>query len=150
MLEAFADLKRFFGHMVRLAPDALHIHVGLLVFFIVVLLVRGRRGLIAGLYAVLVLSLAAEVLDLARDLVLGQRVRWLNSVKDIVNAVFWPAILTLAGSRILEALRGGEPSSGRGPATGPDPTAVRPVPSGKPGGSETLASGTPRASGVVE
>ena len=99
-VDAFTHLKDLLGGMLRLGPDALHIHVGIAIFFAVALLVRGPRPFAVAFFVLLALSLATEVFDLLYDLRLGRQLRWLNSVKDIVVAMIWPSAWMLVGARI--------------------------------------------------
>lgn len=119
-LDEFTHLKDMFGAMLRLAPDALHIHVGIAVFFIVALWVRGPRRFVTAFWVVLAVAVAAEVFDLLYDLQVGRRLRWMNSAKDIVNAMIWPTAWMLFGSRVARLMRPeatAEPASA-GSATG--------------------------------
>ncbi len=104
LLEAFTLLKEQLGRTLHLAPDALHIHLGLLGFFAVVALARGERRFQAALWVVLAISVAAEVLDLLYDLRIGRGLRWFNSAKDIANTMFWPGVLTLTARRLVRVL----------------------------------------------
>lgn len=77
-----------------LAKDALHIYTGMAVFLLAVLWRRCSRSLLPLLMVVMV-AVAGELLDRRDDIASLGRWRWKASVHDIVNTMFWPAVLTL-------------------------------------------------------
>lgn len=77
-----------------LAKDALHIYTGMAVFLLVLLWRRCSRSLLPLLMVVMV-AVAGELLDRRDDIASLGRWRWKASVHDIVNTMFWPAVLTL-------------------------------------------------------
>lgn len=77
-----------------LAKDALHIYTGMAVFLLVLLWRRCSRSLLPLLVVVMV-AVAGELLDRRDDIASLGRWRWKASVHDIVNTMFWPAVLTL-------------------------------------------------------
>lgn len=77
-----------------LAKDALHIYTGLAVFLLVLLWRRCSRTLLP-LLAVLVVAVLGELLDRRDDLASLGRWRWKASLHDLINTLFWPAVLTL-------------------------------------------------------
>ena len=103
-LDAYTNLKDLLGALLRLAPDALHVHVGIAIFFAVALLVRTHRPFLTAYWVVLAVAVAAEVFDLLYDLQLGHRLRWLNSVKDIANAMVWPTAWMLVGPKVVRLM----------------------------------------------
>lgn len=89
---AFADLKMLIGATLHLSPDALHVHVGLILFLAGAFLMRTQRRFLYSLGWLLALCLIGELMDLAHDLSNDHGLRWLNGLTDIVNTTFWPAI----------------------------------------------------------
>ncbi|MGK6320172.1 hypothetical protein [Sphingomonas sp. DT-204] len=80
---------------VHLAKDALHIYVGLAVFFATLLVLRWRIGSWKPLIAVAVVALAGEVWDLRDSVVFRTRMDVWGNWHDIWNTLFWPAAITL-------------------------------------------------------
>jgi uncharacterized membrane protein YczE len=90
---AIQSLKLVIVHSVGLSKDALHVYVGLVVFFVACGLLRKRKGLATPLLVVVLVAVAGEMLDLRDDLGSLGHWRWAASVHDIVNTVFWPAVM---------------------------------------------------------
>jgi hypothetical protein len=90
-----------------LAKDALHIHVGLVVFFAAALLFRWPLRSWKPWAVALAVTLAGEVWDLWDALDEGWRIQFRGNWKDVWNTMLWPtAILLLARStRLLGAGR---------------------------------------------
>lgn len=97
----FGTDKHWLGQVLSLSQDALHIHVGLLVFFAAHLVFRRRLGDVLPVLLVLAISVFGEALDMARLADQGVFAPW-ASVHDILNTTFWPAVLT-TGFRIWRA-----------------------------------------------
>jgi hypothetical protein len=143
-LDAFTYLKDVFGGLLRLAPDALHVHVGIAIFFAVALMVRGPRAFVTAFWVVLGVAVVTEVFDLLYDLEVGRPLRWLNSVKDIVNAVVWPAAWMVFGARFGRLIRPQDapPTPARGGESGvwADQSSSRSSSRGEPVAAVTLPS----------
>jgi hypothetical protein len=78
-----------------LSKDALHIYVGMFAFLLA--LVRWRLGSWQPLILVLVVALAGEIWDLVDNIRASAPMQWTGHWKDIVNTLFWPAVLTGLG-----------------------------------------------------
>jgi 1,4-dihydroxy-2-naphthoate octaprenyltransferase len=96
LLIAYADLKDLIEASFDLSSDALHVHVGLVLFFSGALLIRGERRLFYSLGALLALCLLGEMFDLSYDYSRGHELRWFNGFKDVVDTMLWPSILVVA------------------------------------------------------
>lgn len=96
-----------------LAKDALHIHIGMLLFIVTLLLWRGRGRWLAAWAVALLAAVGGEGLDIiaerGRSTIQPDTAHW----HDIWNTMLWPTVL-LAISRWL-------------------PAAPRPAPSGEDG-----------------
>lgn len=90
----YQNLKLTIISIVDLSKDAIHIHVGLAVFFLVVLLWKKGRFEIVCILPVLIIACLMEALDLRDDLNSLGYMRWSASIHDIVNTVLWPVVLT--------------------------------------------------------
>ncbi len=94
----YTQLKELIEQFSGLGRDALHIHVALLIYFLVaVLFRRSRRSLVPWL-AVFALAVANEAHDQWLD-VSGGGPAWAmgESLKDLWNTMLWPTVLMLLG-----------------------------------------------------
>jgi hypothetical protein len=100
-----------------LSKDALHIHVGLFVFFVAALAWRHRKGnLLLPLLATMAVATLGEVVDILTELERLGHWRWRGSVHDWLNTLAWPAGLTLLWRlRVLPPPGAGGPGRRRGP-----------------------------------
>ena len=94
------DLAMFLG----ISKDALHIHIGLALFFGLVLLLRPRPNSLLPWLGVLAFEIANELFDIFH---------WYNgrfsfeigdAFKDIVNTMLWPTV-AMVTIRVLAARR---------------------------------------------
>lgn len=92
---AFQSLKLQFIDIVGLSKDAVHIHIGLLVFFLSVLLLGKGKITATCLFPVFLVALGLELLDLYDDFSSVGYLRWQNSTHDIVNTLVWPASIVV-------------------------------------------------------
>lgn len=93
--------------IVGLSKDALHVYVGLSVFFIAALLLRKPLRSPIPWLAVLLAALAGEAVDAIDDIRSLGHWRMAASAHDIVNTIFWPSVVLLLArfTRIFEANR---------------------------------------------
>ncbi len=86
------DLKTAFSDGLGISKDALHVHIGLAVFVVLMVMLRGR--LLLPWLAVLFLQLGNEALDLIHEhqLEAGDLV---ESARDTLNTMIWPTVLVL-------------------------------------------------------
>lgn len=91
----FQELKIAILDVLHLSKDAVHLHLGILVFITVLLLLRGRRSPWLACTAVLVLALVLELLDLRDDRRSLGHFRWTASLHDLANTLLWPTVLTV-------------------------------------------------------
>ena len=95
LLSGYSHLKDLIGLTLHLSPDALHVHMGLVLFLGGAALIRSERRFVHALGWLLVVCVIGEVMDLSADYNKGYGLRWLNSAKDIVNTMFWPVAWVL-------------------------------------------------------
>jgi hypothetical protein len=89
------SLKLMLVSALGLSKDALHMHVGLGVFFVGAWLFNRRVGTwVPWLYA-LAAACAGEIVDMRDDLMSLGYWRWQASLHDIINTVFWPTVITV-------------------------------------------------------
>jgi uncharacterized membrane protein YqgA involved in biofilm formation len=92
---AVQSLKLALVQAVGLSKDALHIYVGLIVFFVVAVALRRRRTSYLPLVAVVVAAILGELVDMHDDINSLGVWRWRASLHDLANTVFWPSVITL-------------------------------------------------------
>lgn len=80
-----------------LAKDALHVHIGLLVFVLVRLCWRWRGGWLIAWLAALAFALGGEWLDLRAEQAGGSIPPDADHWHDIWNTMLWPTLLLLVG-----------------------------------------------------
>lgn len=91
------QIKSWIGHFISLSHDAMHVHVGLLIFFAVAWFFRrNQRRLQIAWTLTLAIALLNEVLDGYDWIVWTGTINWIESLKDITNTMFWPTVAVLA------------------------------------------------------
>ena len=94
-MSQFQQTKIWLVQLFGLPKDALHIYVGLIVFFASAALFRWPLGSWKPLGAVLLAALAGETWDVIDTWNIGGRPRWLRNWHDVWNTCLWPAVLFL-------------------------------------------------------
>src|SRR5690606_30681778 len=120
LFSTISDLKDVLEATTHLSRDALHVHIGLVIFIVAAAFLRSERRFLIAFVALLALCLIGEMADFQYAAQRNFAFNWLASAKDVVNTMFWPAIGLVAGPQILRLLR----LSRQGQAVG-----RRPVPS---------------------
>ncbi len=90
-------IKTQFVEFVGISKDALHIHVGLVIFFGLALVLRRSLGSLIPWGGLLLLECLNEVLDLLHA---HSAIDLEGSLKDLLNTMFWPT-LVLVVARIF-------------------------------------------------
>lgn len=98
-MSGFQELKLRILEILGVSKDAAHVHIGLVVFFVVALLAR-RHSAWLPWAAVLAVALGLEALDLRDDLATYDAPRWGASLHDLVNTMIWPTVLAIASGRL--------------------------------------------------
>ncbi len=91
----YQSLKLDIIKLVDLSKDAIHVHIGLVVFFVAVLLWKKGKITASCIFPVLVLAFGMEAMDLFDDYRSVGYMRWLNSAHDIINTILWPLLIVL-------------------------------------------------------
>lgn len=94
-MSALQHAKLFLVDAFDLAKDALHVHVGLLVFFAAAALLKAPIRTMRPLLAVLLVALAGEIWDLLDTWGEGRTPVYGRNWKDVWNTLFWPTALFL-------------------------------------------------------
>lgn len=91
----FQALKLSIMHVSGLSRDALHVYVGLFVFFAACWWFRKHQRSLWPLLIVVLVACLGELLDMRDDLRIMAGWRWQASLHDVLNTSFWPAFITL-------------------------------------------------------
>lgn len=92
---AFQSVKLALVSATGLSKDALHIYVGLALFFAVALAWRKPVRTWLPWCSVLAAAVLGELLDARDDMVSFGRWRWWASAHDVANTLFWPTVLVI-------------------------------------------------------
>ncbi|CAB1208443.1 hypothetical protein [Acinetobacter bouvetii] len=94
-LSKFQELKIFIINFTELSRDALHIHLGLLLFLVVAFFHHRQLKSKWAIWTVVIVAIAAELFDARDDLINHGLWRIGASMHDIINTIFWPLIIWL-------------------------------------------------------
>ena len=100
------DGKQLVIDATDLAKDALHVHVGLLVFFAAALLLRWPLRSGKPWAAALVAALAGEIWDIADMALAGAVLDLAANWHDVWNTLLWPTIITVLARSTRVMTRG--------------------------------------------
>lgn len=89
------SLKTALADAVGLSKDALHVHLGLLIFLAAVLLLRTSLGSWTPWLVLLLFELANEAVDLLHEHDGIRAIDCAEAAKDVVNTMFWPTVVVL-------------------------------------------------------
>ncbi len=88
-----------------MSKDAIHVHIGLLVFFLAVVFWRRGRLDYLSLLPVFFIAGVMEFLDLKDDWVSLGYLRLSASAHDLINTVLWPTIAVVASKWLMVGKR---------------------------------------------
>lgn len=92
------SIKIALVNVTGLPKDTLHVYIGLIIFLLVMNFVKDKPKLIyLPVLSVLIAAVLGEILDMLDDFSLYGRWRWVSSIRDIANTVFWPALIFMVG-----------------------------------------------------
>jgi hypothetical protein len=94
-IASYDGYKRSLEEVSGASETLLHVHVGLLIFVLAALVTRRRMASAGPLAAVVALSLLNELIDYFGP---SYSTYW-SSAGDVINTVFWPAVLFLIARR---------------------------------------------------
>lgn len=92
-ISPFQELKTYIVEITDFARDALHIHTGLAIFFIIAFLHRRNLKSPLAIVVTLIVAIGAECIDARDDLINYGYWRMDDSLKDVFNTTFWPLII---------------------------------------------------------
>lgn len=105
----YQNAKLIILSILEISKDAIHIHIGLIVFFAAVVLWRKGSFEARCLIPVVIVASLMEMLDLRDDYRSLDRLRMAAvtaSIYDLLNTLFWPVIIVvLARMRKLNGYR---------------------------------------------
>lgn len=93
----YQNLKLEILNVVGLSKDAVHIHIGLVIFLCTVLIWKKGQVKAVCLIPVFLIALSMELLDLRDDWLSLGYMQWSASIHDMVNTTFWPVVLFCYG-----------------------------------------------------
>ena len=93
VVSVFETAKGIAMEATNLGKDALHIHVGMIVMLLVVLVWKKPLSDWRPLAAVALASVAGEIWDVIDTLSHGGKPRWNANWKDVWNTMLWPSVL---------------------------------------------------------
>ena len=103
-MSAFQSMKHEIVHFASLSKDALHIYVGMGAFLISSAFASKGLRSVFPIIVVAALAVLGEVLDARDDLRKFGHWRFVSSLHDIANTLFWPLALWLLArySRVIK------------------------------------------------
>ena len=99
-LEPYSAAKLALGDYLGVTEDLLHIHAGLIIFFVAALLLRRAMRSRVPIALVYVFAFGNEVIDILTP---GKNGTSLEPIWDILNTVVWPTLLFLLAQRSRKA-----------------------------------------------
>lgn len=94
-VSTFQAIKLAIVSVTGLSKDALHIYVGLMVFFVAMCIFRRQGHRFMPLLTVFIMACCGEVLDMRDDLHSLGYWRWDASLHDVINTLFWPFVIAV-------------------------------------------------------
>lgn len=94
-VERYSAAKRGLGETLGVSDDLLHLHLGLVIFVVTALLLRRRMRSVWPLAVVAAFTLVNEIVDYA----VNDPWSATRSALDVLNTIFWPAVLFLLARR---------------------------------------------------
>ncbi|VXC91388.1 hypothetical protein [Sphingomonas sp. AX6] len=91
------DAKAWLIDLLGMSKDALHVHIGLAVFFGAMLLFRRRIGDGLPWMIVLAVALIGEAWDIRDRWAAGVSAYPAGHIHDVINTLFWPTLITIFG-----------------------------------------------------
>ena len=92
-MSAYQSFKLLLLSFLPLGKDAVHIYIGMIVLLVWVIGFHRPLGSWKSLLPVLVVAGIMELIDLYDDIQWLGHPRWGNSLHDVFNTTFWPAVL---------------------------------------------------------
>ncbi|WP_170003870.1 hypothetical protein [Pseudopontixanthobacter vadosimaris] len=102
ILQVYAEFKLMLGRDYGLTEDLLHVHAGLIIFFLAAILSRQRIRSPVPIVIVYALAIMNEMVDLLTP---GKSAGAFEPVADILNTVVWPSLLFLLARRRISRER---------------------------------------------
>lgn len=99
----FQEGKLWLVDHLGLAKDALHVHIGLILFFSAAILFRWKLSSWKPWAVVATAAILGEILDLRDSAAYKSPIHYSANWHDIWNTLFWPTVLLLLarGTRVL-------------------------------------------------
>lgn len=91
----YQDLKLIILELTGLSRDAIHIYIGMSVFFAMVAIFRKGKIEAVSLLPVLAAAAAMEIADLYESYSSMGPMYWGDSVHDLINTMLWPVVIVV-------------------------------------------------------
>ena len=89
----YQEFKLLVVDVLGLSKDAIHVYLGLTVFFLTIAILRKGKIDLWAVAPVIVLALGMETIDLYDSYRYMDSMYWSNSIHDIINTTFWPLVI---------------------------------------------------------
>lgn len=100
----YQEFKMLVVDVLALSKDAVHVYLGLTVFFLTVVLFKKGKIDLWAVVPVLALAIGMEAIDLYESYRYMNSMYWSNSIHDIINTTFWPlVIVALARLKLINS-----------------------------------------------
>lgn len=96
VLAKYVELKLGLGSDLGMTEDLLHVHAGLIIFFLAALLLKRRMRSWIPIASVYFFAIANEIVDVFSP---GSARNGFEPILDILNTIFWPTLLFLLARR---------------------------------------------------
>lgn len=91
----YQEFKLLVVDVLGLSKDAIHVYLGLIVFFLALTLFKKGKIDFWAVLPVLALAISMEAMDLYDNYRSMDSMYWSNSLHDIINTTFWPLIIVV-------------------------------------------------------
>ncbi|MEP1447818.1 MAG: hypothetical protein ABJK37_17085 [Paraglaciecola sp.] len=96
----FQALKLHMVELLGLSKDAIHVHIGMSVFILSVVVLAKGKVTFKCLIPVCIVALGLEVMDLIDDFNSVGFFRWSNSLHDFINTLLWPLVIVVLNKKL--------------------------------------------------
>ena len=91
----YQEFKLLVVGILGLSKDAIHIYLGLTVFFLTVAVWKKGKMDLAAVLPILGIAIGMETIDIYDNYRSMGLMYWSNSLHDILNTTFWPLIIVV-------------------------------------------------------
>ncbi|OVE80877.1 hypothetical protein BVY03_05295 [bacterium K02(2017)] len=92
----YENFKSLMVQVLGLSKDAIHVHVGVLLFLFWAIIFKKPLSHKGNLIPVFMIALGMEIMDLSHDYLALVSIDWVGSLHDLINTVILPVLIWLA------------------------------------------------------